>query len=60
MVVLPTFFYSTAFSQVVNAWAVISMADLTKLSRGSGSLVSRVTMIVNVILYAFLIAVVSP
>jgi hypothetical protein len=49
LVVLPTFFYFTAFTQIVNAWVVISSVDITKLRQGTAALINRMTIMINIV-----------
>jgi hypothetical protein len=58
LVVLPTFFYFTAFTQIVNAWIIISTVDMTKLRHGTAAMINKLTITINLILYAFFIAII--
>jgi hypothetical protein len=49
MVVLPTFFYFTAFTQIMNAWIIISTVDLTKLRQGTAAMINKLTIFINTV-----------
>jgi len=57
LVVLPTFFYFTAFTIIVSLWAVVCLQPMLKGNFSFDSIVRRLTLIINVILYLFFILI---
>jgi len=58
LVVLPTFFYFTAFTIIVSLWAVVCIQPMLKSSNTSfEQIVRRVTLGINVVLYLFFILI---
>jgi len=57
LVVLPTFFYFTAFTIIVSLWAVVCLQPMMKSNTSFDTLVRRLTLIINIILYLFFILI---
>jgi len=57
LVVLPTFFYFTAFTIIVSLWAVVCLQPMVKSNLSFDKLVNRLNLIINTLLYLFFILI---